>query len=212
MNVQRQYWLQLSAGQGPAECAWAVVEILRRLSEDAEASGIAMEILECVPDETGRGAKTALLRLEGDPDTEAFVQSWSGTVQWIARSPFRPQHKRKNWFVAIEAIAAQDDAQESLTIDSKSLRWEVMRASGPGGQHVNRTESAVRLTHLPTGLQVTASEERSQHRNRRLALARLSHRLRAEQERKAAEQDKLRWKSAHALVRGNPVRTFRAPG
>jgi peptide chain release factor len=84
-----------------------------------------------------------------------------------------------------------------------------MRASGPGGQHVNRTESAVRVTHLPTGLQASASEERSQHRNRKLALARLGAKLEGLKDQQQGEAGRRRWRAHHALERGNPAHVFR---
>ncbi len=204
-----QYWLLLSSGQGPVECGWAVVEILRRLEREAEARGLALELLEAVRHPEGHGVSTALLRLEGGTDATTFVRSWTGTVLWTAKSPFRPEHKRKNWFVSVESIDAPEAEGDASLPDKQSLRWETMRAGGPGGQHANRTESAVRLTHLPTGIQVTASEERSQHRNRRLALARLLQRLREDSRKEAEAAGKRRWESAHSLVRGNPVRSFR---
>jgi peptide chain release factor len=86
-----------------------------------------------------------------------------------------------------------------------------MRASGPGGQHVNRTESAVRVTHLPTGVQASAMEERSQHRNRKLALARLVQRLKELDEDRIGESRKEGWRKHRELERGNPVRIFPAP-
>jgi peptide chain release factor len=109
--------------------------------------------------------------------------------------------------VGIEAL----EPVENTRFDSTELKWETMRSSGPGGQHVNRTESAVRVTHVPTGMQASASEERSQHRNRKLALARLAQRLTeldAKHHRAAREQ---RWRAHLALERGNPVRIL-GPG
>ena len=89
------------------------------------------------------------------------------------------------------------------------MRIETLRASGPGGQHVNRTESAVRVTHLPTGLSAMAQEERSQHLNRRLALARLAALFaeRADKQVRAAEDQ--RWRQHTQLERGNAVRVYR---
>jgi len=84
-----------------------------------------------------------------------------------------------------------------------------MRASGPGGQHVNRTESAVRVTHIDTGLQASASEERSQHRNRKLALARLAEKIRQSREQQNAGKKEELWRGHRELERGNPVRTLR---
>jgi peptide chain release factor len=102
------------------------------------------------------------------------------------------------------------DPVEETRFDPREVRWETMRAGGPGGQHVNRTESAVRLTHLPTGIQVTAMEERSQHRNRKLALARLAHKLAERQAKQHSEARERRWRFHRELARGNPVRAFRA--
>ena len=93
--------------------------------------------------------------------------------------------------------------------DPQDVRFETMRASGPGGQHVNRTESAVRVTHVPTGLQAGASEERSQHRNKRLAPARVSRRLEDLNDQRRSEAERSRWRAHQALERGNPVRVFR---
>jgi peptide chain release factor len=126
-------------------------------------------------------------------------------VQWTARSPFRPTHKRKNWFVGIDVLEPVDETH----FDLKEVRWETMRAGGPGGQHVNRTESAVRVTHLPTGAQAMAMEERSQHRNRKLALARLAKKLAEVNSKRIGDAREERWRAHQGLERGNPVRTFR---
>jgi peptide chain release factor len=146
-----------------------------------------------------------LVSISGGPSLEDFAKTWRGTVQWTARSPFRPEHKRKNWFVGVEVIEPVDETRFNL----KEVRWETMRASGPGGQHVNRTESAVRVTHLPTGVQATAMEERSQHRNRKLALARLTNKLAEINSKRHGEAREERWRAHQELERGNPVRVFR---
>ena len=133
------------------------------------------------------------------------VASWLGTIQWIGASPYRLRHQRKNWFVSIAAFAEPAADRWETT----AVRIETLRASGPGGQHVNRTESAVRVTHLPTGLSTMAQEERSQHLNRRLALARLAALLaeRADTQARAAENQ--RWRQHTQLERGNAVRVYR---
>lgn len=167
MNGDRQeIWLQVSAGQGPAECAWAVVRTVEEIRRDAAAASLECRTVEISPGPEAGTAESALVSISGDSSLEQFIDAWRGTVQWIARSPFRPKHKRKNWFVGVEVLEPVDEAR----LDDGELRWETMRASGPGGQHVNRTESAVRVTHIPTGIQATAMEERSQHRNRKLAI------------------------------------------
>ena len=129
-------------------------------------------------------------------------------MQWTARSPFRPTHKRKNWFVGIDILEPVDETR----FDLNKVRWETMRARGPGGQHVNRTESAVRVTHVPSGVQATAMEERSQHRNRKLALARLMKKLDEIDSKRYDEAREKRWRAHQELERGNPVRVFRNEG
>lgn len=199
-------WLQVSAGQGPAECAWAVVKTLETMQAEAQAAGLQWNLVELEAGPQPGTASSALVALRGE-GLDAFTAAWCGTVQWIARSPFRPAHKRKNWFVAIERL---QPVEESI-LDPKDVRWETMRASGPGGQHVNRTESAVRVTHLPTGLQAVSANERSQHRNRQLAMARLSARLAARAAEHRARTGELRWQAHQSVERGNPVRVFRSP-
>jgi peptide chain release factor len=203
--ARREVWLQITAGQGPVECAWAVVKVLGRLCEEAAAAGLEARTIELEPGPEESTASSALIAVSGGPGLAPFAEAWRGTVQWIARSPFRPEHKRKNWFVGIELLAPVEETR----FDPKDVRWETMRASGPGGQHVNRTESAVRVTHVSTGVQATASEERSQHRNRKLALARLAKKIADREAGQRGEAREKRWRAHQELERGNPIRVFR---
>jgi peptide chain release factor len=195
-------WLQITAGKGPVECAWAVIKVMEKIVE--AASGFEAKVVEIIPGPQSGTAQSVLIAVSG-PGSHSFAESWRGTVQWIARSPFRPEHKRKNWFVGVEVL----EPIEETRFNPKDVRWETMRASGPGGQHVNRTESAVRVTHLPTGIQASAAEERSQHRNRKLALARLARKLADLDAKQHADARDKRWRAHQELERGNPVRTFR---
>ena len=204
MEPQNEAWLQISAGDGPAECAWAVLRVVEKLKEESQAAGIEARVLEVEPGPRPATAQSALIGLLSASPLASFMESWCGTVQWIARSPFRPEHRRKNWFVGVQAFEPPSEE----VIHARDLRFETMRASGPGGQHVNRTESAVRVTHAPTGLQASASEERSQHRNRKLALARLAGRLEELEAGRRGETKKKRWMAHHDLERGNSVRVF----
>jgi len=202
---QREVWLQVTAGHGPSECAWAMVKVLEQIQQEAISASLEFRTIEIEPGAQPGTAQSALVSISGGLELEAFMSTWRGTVQWTARSPFRPGHKRKNWYVGIDILEPVDETGFNL----KELRWETMRASGPGGQHVNRTESAVRVTHLPTGVQATAMEERSQHRNRKLALARLTKKLNEINSKRCSDARETRWRAHQELERGNPVRVFR---
>lgn len=117
---------------------------------------------------------------------------------------FRPHHKRKNWFIGVNSFQPIEDNR----LKSNKLKVETMRASGPGGQHTNKTETAIRITHLPTGISAVAQEERSQYLNRKLALARLYRKLEQESEAAYAKDEQTRWSCHNSLERGNLVRIF----
>lgn len=154
--------LQLSSAQGPEECCLAVKKALDRLIKEAARQDVVVTVLET---ETGRYSDTlrsALISLDGD-NAWALSESWCGTIQWICPSPYRPHHGRKNWFLGIGRFTADEQEQ------SDAIRYETLRSSGPGGQHVNKTDSAVRATHLASGISVKVQSERSQHANKRLA-------------------------------------------
>lgn len=136
--------LHLSSGQGPKECEWVVAQLVHALCREGVAGGLVCEPVEPVEGPVA----TALLRISGD-GAEAFAASCIGTIRWIGTSPFRPLHKRRNWFVGVQPVRI--DAQ-SPDLRDEDIRYHTFRASGPGGQHVNKTDSAVRAMHLPTGL------------------------------------------------------------
>lgn len=144
--------------------------------------------------------------VEGD-GLNTFRQSWEGTIQWIWKSDIRPHWPRKNWFVKVTFFDFLSDI--SKTFKPSDLKFETCRASGPGGQHVNTTDSAVRVTHLPSGIVCTASEERSQTRNRELALLRLQDRLNMIAEQQQADQNEEMWLDHYHLERGAPVKVFK---
>lgn len=195
-------WLLITAGRGPAECALAVLRTVDELKRDAATHGVAIKILDVEAGEEPGTAESVLIALENASGD--FVKSWTGSIQWTFKSPFRPAHKRKNWFVGVTEIRTP----ETQTFDAREVRYETMRASGPGGQHVNRTESAVRAIHVPTGIIAMATEERSQHRNRALALARLAARIHETNEQNRSNANRERREQHDALERGNPIRRF----
>jgi peptide chain release factor len=196
--------LHLSAGQGPRECEWVVARLVEAFAREGAGEGLA-----CAPVEPIEGpVASAIVRVSG-VGAERFVAARCGTIRWVGTSPFRPLHKRRNWFAGASRLPDPD------TIDAlrmQDVRFETLRASGPGGQHVNKTESAVRATHLPTGLTTVSQEQRSQHANRRIARLKLWLLLEARRHDSLAGEKLERWREHHALERGNAVRTYHGAG
>ena len=199
---------QLTANTGPEECCLAVRKALLQLLNECDAAGVKVELLEQVAGDVAGNLRSVLLALEGDA-AEALSARWRGSVQWICVSPYRSGHLRKNWFIGAEVFETDAANATSAVLQDKDIRFETLRASGPGGQHVNKTDSAVRATHVQSGMSVKVQTERSQHANKRLARALLAHKL-ASLESAAASNERIeRWRQHHGVERGNATRTFR---
>ncbi len=196
-------WVQITSGRGPEECCRAAFLFVRAFSEQAAKQDITVDCLEIIQGEQPKTIRSALLSLSGQGCAD-FIPAWEGTIQWIAQSPFRPRHKRKNWFVGVQQVFPPEEQE----LANKDFKFESMRASGPGGQHVNKVNSAIRVTHRPTGLTAMAQEERSQHMNKKLALTRLLARIEAAQDARAKQSQQEQWGMHNELERGNPVRVF----
>ncbi|MBA9075340.1 peptide chain release factor H [Rufibacter quisquiliarum] len=197
--------IQITSGQGPEECERVVAKVQELFLKEARAQQLHAEVLESVLGHLPGTLLSTLILVSGT-QVSSFLARWVGTVQWVAQSPFRRYHKRKNWFVGVQAV----NALQALAWNEQDVVYESMRASGPGGQHVNKTESAVRARHVPSGVTVVASERRSQHQNKAEARQRLQEKLRAWQVQQAAQLAKEQWQQHQALARGNAVRTFTA--
>jgi peptide chain release factor len=196
--------LLITSGRGPAECRIALARTLDVLVNQAEAAGLDVDVAKG-PDCDRHGPASAIVVVEG-ADAEAFAATWIGSILWVARSPLRPHHRRKNWFIAVSRLEAPRAAPAAL--DMRDVRFEAFRAGGAGGQHQNKTESAVRAVHVPTGLTVVVRDARSQHRNRAIAMQRLAALLALAGEL-AAATDRQTVQAGHDLLeRGRPVRTF----
>ena len=177
-------YIQFSAGTGPAECCWVLAQVLKRFIEELKKNNIPYEVVQREAGHENGTLRAAAVRIQGIK-LSPFLSNWLGTVQWIGTSTFRKNHKRKNWFVGIYELE-QVTAQQFQEEDSE---FQAMRSSGPGGQHVNKVNSAVRATHRPTGIQVVAMDSRSQHQNKKLAIARLREKLNANHLEQLKEQE-----------------------
>ncbi len=188
--------LQISSGKGPVECRVAVGGIYRALKK--EFSDI--EMITAVKGEV-EGAFSSIVF--------SSVQDLSrlgGTMQWICKSKYRPGHKRKNWFVDVSIIPEPDEISEKLTSDN--VRIEKFHSGGPGGQNVNKVETGVRVIHIPTGITVSSTRERSQFANKQDALKKLSAVLREMNETNKDLQRTDAWSKHAQIVRGNPIRVY----
>jgi len=197
--------LLLTSGRGPAECRIALARALGILAREADAAGLELAVTTG-PNPDGHGPASAIALLEG-PGAVAFAASWVGSILWMARSPLRPHHKRKNWFIGVFKLEPRAISPAALNL--VDVRFEVFSAGGPGGQHQNKTASAVRAVHKPTGLAVVARDGRSQHRNKAIALKRLGALLKLDGELVDVADDQ-RIHSGHSrLERGRPIRAFK---
>jgi peptide chain release factor len=197
-------YLQITSGRGPVECCRAAAKVLEIIIAEAHRNGIDAEVAEREEGVEPRTLFSAVAMLQGD-GTDKFLASWEGTVLWIAQSPYRPFHRRKNWFIGVRRLIIP----ETSDIDERNIQFQTLRASGPGGQHVNKTETAVRATHIPSGISVTASDSRSQIQNKRLATERLLVKLAATEQQKMLASTQENWQNHNRLQRGNPVKTIK---
>jgi len=218
--------IQISAGDGPEECGLAVAKLIPVMLADAKANGLSLNLEDSVSwkmackSSRPKALKSAVLVLadankitsgttpETTPEARStnvqrWLESWTGTVQWISQSPLRPKHKRKNWFVDVSVFEATRELPDS------GLKFETCRASGAGGQHVNTTDSAVRCVHIATGISVRVESQRSQHANRKLAKVLIEHKLQQLGDQAKLERNQQQWMAHKQLERGAPVRVFR---
>ncbi len=204
--MNNKIYLQITSGRGPAECCRVVALVLEKILIQARKLGLIAEVIEREEGEMNRTLFSTIVSLEGNK-IEVMIDEWEGTIQWIAQSPYRIHHKRKNWFVGVKSFTPS----ELSAVDTRHITYQTLRSSGPGGQHVNKTESAVRAIHAPSGLSVTASDQRSQMQNKKLATERLLIKLSAWREEQIMQEAQANWSNHNNLQRGNPVKIIQQP-
>jgi len=182
-------FLDIQAGAGGTEaCDWASM-LLRQYLKYAERKGFKAELLEESEGDVA-GIKSASIKIEGDY-AYGYLRTETGVHRLVRKSPFDSSGGRHTSFASVFVYPEVDDSIE-VDINPADLRIDTYRASGAGGQHINKTDSAVRITHLPTNIVVQCQNDRSQHKNRAEAMSMLKSKLyEAELRKRQAEQDKL---------------------
>ncbi len=197
--------LSIHAGAGGTESQdWAQM-LMRMYLRWAEHRGYQAEVLDVSPGEEA-GIKSAVIGINGDY-AAGYLKSEHGVHRLVRLSPFDADHARHTSFALVE-ILPEAEADVDVKIEPEDLRVDVFRSSGPGGQHMQKTSTAVRLTHLPTGLVVSCQSERSQHQNKEIALKiLLSRLLELELVKRAEERARLKGKRITAGW-GNQIRSY----
>lgn len=186
--------LQISSGQGPSECQLGV----KKLFDSLKKEFVDIKLIS-----SNKGPKkdcyTSIIF-----ETNEDLSFLEGSILWICQSPIRKNHKRKNWFIDVSILK-----EEKLIDNDQIYKVQTMHSGGKGGQNVNKVETGVRVTHIPTGIVVVCTEERSQYLNKQKAIENINKELEKRNKEIFDSNNNNAWKEHNRLIRGNPIRTYK---
>ena len=200
----KQTYVQFTAGRGPVECAAACYVISRKFADEIQKIKLVPTVVDYESDDEF-GFRSIIFKIDkiANKEIDAIRSKWEGTIKFISiKNSFRPNHKRKNWFIGCNFFDVDDT---KITFDVNDIKIDLMRSSGPGGQNVNKVESGVRLTHIPTGIIVKCIMTRDQKQNLKVAKEIMQAKLDLLNNTKEANIKNLFWMSHDSLERGGEV-------
>lgn len=195
--------IQITSGKGPLECQWVVAKVLKVFLEEAKDNKIDYEIIHRENGDENLTLKSVTLLLKSENINE-FLKTWLGSICWTGKSTFRKLHKRSNWFIGIFELKGL----EKINFNEKDIQFQTTRSQGSGGQNVNKVNTAVRATHIPTGQSVLVQDSRSQLENKKLSITRLKEKVLEQNIIQLQRRMQETWNNHLQVQRGNPVRTF----
>jgi peptide chain release factor len=195
--------IQITSGRGPLECQWVVAKVLKVFLEEAKNNNIDYEIIHRENGDENLTLKSVTLLLQSKNLNE-FLDSWLGSICWIGKSTFRKLHKRSNWFIGVFEL----EGLEKINFNEKDIQFQTTRSQGSGGQNVNKVNTAVRATHIPTGQSVFVQDSRSQLENKKLSIERLKAKVLEQNIIQLQKRMQETWNNNLNVQRGNQIRTF----
>lgn len=195
--------IQITSGRGPLECQWVVAKVLKVFLDEVKDHTISYEIIHRENGDENLTLKSVTILLKSK-ELNGFLENWIGSICWTGKSNFRKLHKRSNWFIGIFEL----EGLEEINFNEKDIQFQTTRSQGSGGQNVNKVNTAVRATHIPTGLSVFAQDSRSQLENKKLSISRLREKVLAQNIIQLQKRMQDKWNNHLQVQRGSPIHTF----